>query len=304
MQRILETTRTQMRPFEPSDAFEAFSWFGDPDVMRYIPFGPDCTVDETSARISRYIDHQNSKGFSKWVIIDRESRKPIGDSGFYFLPDGKRVELGYRLSRAYWGQGFATEVGQRWIEVAGEFISEPAIFAFAHPDNASSFRVMNKLGFKFIQNETFYGLDALLYSLQITNKSEQADAGNSASRCSSFDEKRMSESDWKTFRKMVPELRERYLKKTNEELKNLLLTPDQTPTERFWSTHEKITKEAKILHRCLDGHSRSRMASFIYTMLDCGLMDLDDLSQFSDELRESAKSVVSRRTKLSTRRCT
>jgi len=99
----------------------------------------------------------------------------------------------------------------------------------------------------------------------------------------------MSESDWKTFRKMVPELRERYLKKTNEELKNLLLTPDQTPTERFWNTHEKITKEAKILHRCLDGHSRSRMASFIYMMLDCGLMDLDDLSQFSDELRESAK---------------
>jgi hypothetical protein len=105
-----------------------------------------------------------------------------------------------------------------------------------------------------------------------------------------FDEKRMSESDWKTFRKMVPELRERYLKKTNEELKNLLLTPDQTPTERFWNTHEKITKEAKILRHCLDGHSRSRMTSFIYTMLDCGLMNLDDLSQFSDELRESAES--------------
>jgi hypothetical protein len=31
------------------------------------------------------------------------------------------------------------------------------------------------------------------------------------------------------------------------------------------------------------------MASFVYTMLDRGLMDLDDLSQFSDELRESAK---------------
>jgi hypothetical protein len=104
------------------------------------------------------------------------------------------------------------------------------------------------------------------------------------------DEKRMSESDWKTFRKMVPELRERYLEKTNEELKNLLLTPDQTPTERFWNTYEKITKEAKILHHCLDGHSRSRMVSFIYMMLDCGLMDLDDLSQFSDELRESARS--------------
>jgi hypothetical protein len=104
-----------------------------------------------------------------------------------------------------------------------------------------------------------------------------------------FDEKRMSESDWKLFRRIVPELRERYLEKTNEELKKLLLTPDQTPTQRFWNTHERIRKEAKILQQCLDGHSRSRMTSFIYTMLDHGLMDLDDLSGFSDELRESAK---------------
>jgi [ribosomal protein S5]-alanine N-acetyltransferase len=161
-----------MRPFESSDAQDAFSWFSDPEVMRYIPFGPDSTVSETSARISHYIDHQNTKGFSKWIIFDRESQKPIGDSGFYLLPDGKRIELGYRLARDFWGRGLATEVGQRWIEVANEFTDAKTIYAFAHPENESSFRVMRKLGFEFLQNENLYGLDAPLYSLRIYNNSE------------------------------------------------------------------------------------------------------------------------------------
>ena len=61
MLKLLETTRTQMRPFAASDVSEAFIWLSNPEVMRYIPFGPDRTVNETSARISRYIDHQTPR---------------------------------------------------------------------------------------------------------------------------------------------------------------------------------------------------------------------------------------------------
>lgn len=143
----------------------------DAEVMRFIPLGPDHTLDQTFARISRYIEHQKAHGFSKWLILDRESNKPIGDSGFYFLPDGKRVELGYRLSRSHWGRGLATEVASKWIEVAGDFLTEETLFAFAHPENTVSLRVMTKVGFRYFQNETFYGLDAPLYSLEINKKS-------------------------------------------------------------------------------------------------------------------------------------
>jgi [ribosomal protein S5]-alanine N-acetyltransferase len=163
----LDTKRTIIRPFRLSDAEEAFGWLGDPEVMRYIPLGADSAIDDTKGRISRYIDHQNIYGFSKWVIVDRETHRLIGDSGFYNLPEKKGVELGYRLSRPYWGRGLATEVARRWIEVASDFTNESSLFAFAHPDNSSSFRVMNKLGFKFSRNEEFYGVQAPLFELSL-----------------------------------------------------------------------------------------------------------------------------------------
>lgn len=94
----LETERTLLRPFRSADAVAAFEWFSDPDVMRYISFGPDTTVEQTSKRISRYIDHQTTHGFSKWIMLDRYSETPIGDAGFFLLPDGNRVELGYITS--------------------------------------------------------------------------------------------------------------------------------------------------------------------------------------------------------------
>lgn len=170
MHSFLETPRTHLRPFSLSDTEAVFSWMSDTEVMRFIPLGPDNTLDQTSARLSKYIGHQKTHGFSKWLIIDRESNRPIGDSGFYFLPDGKRVELGYRLSRSHWGLGLATEVASKWIEVADDFLTEETLFAFAHPENTASLHVMTKVGFKYLQHETFYGLNAPIYSLEINKK--------------------------------------------------------------------------------------------------------------------------------------
>ncbi len=74
------------------------------------------------------------------------------------------------------------------------------------------------------------------------------------------------ESDWKAFRKMVPDLRERYLEEKNKEIAAIFMDKDLTPTERFWSAREIMEKERKILHDCLDGHSRSRMKWSMYLM--------------------------------------
>jgi len=99
----------------------------------------------------------------------------------------------------------------------------------------------------------------------------------------------MDESDWKAFRRIVPEVRERYIQKRNAEIKALLEDSDLSHTETFWNVHEKVTKEADILQSCLDGHRRSRITAFIFEMLDAGLMDLGDLPVFSSELQDRAK---------------
>jgi ribosomal-protein-alanine N-acetyltransferase len=167
MSKTLETMRTILRPFLLSDAEAAFGWFSDPDVMRFIPNGPDSTMEESIARISRYKEHESKYGFSKWIILDRETGVPIGDSGFFHLPDLKRIELGYRLAKPSWGRGLATEVASKWIEIAATWYGFDKVYAFACPGNAPSIRVMEKIGFHYSHREELYGIAAPLYSLKL-----------------------------------------------------------------------------------------------------------------------------------------
>jgi hypothetical protein len=100
------------------------------------------------------------------------------------------------------------------------------------------------------------------------------------------EEMKPQESDWKTFRKRVPEWRERYLEERNREIIGILSEEGKTPTERFWDAEERIKKEARILVDCLDGHSRSKMAWYLMLMHRYGLIRDEDLEEFSEALRE------------------
>ena len=51
------------------------------EVMKFTPYGPDITLESTLSRIAHTIEHQQQYGFAKWIIIDRNTMKPFGDSG-------------------------------------------------------------------------------------------------------------------------------------------------------------------------------------------------------------------------------
>ncbi|WP_395743559.1 GNAT family N-acetyltransferase [Prosthecobacter sp.] len=159
----LETERTRMRPFEEEDAGHAFAWFSDPSVMQFIPGGADLTPEDSRRRIHRYREHQRHHGFSKRLILHRETGKPIGDSGLYHLPDGKRIELGFRLAKPYWGQGYASEVGRAWLAWFDTHHPGTPLFADVHADHLRSRRVLEKLGFDLSHSETILGMPMLIY---------------------------------------------------------------------------------------------------------------------------------------------
>jgi [ribosomal protein S5]-alanine N-acetyltransferase len=118
MRDKIETLRLGIEPFTSDDAATAFAWFSDPEVMRFIPTGPDRSMGETKKRLARYIEHQTLHGFSKWIVRERASGKPIGDSGLVVLEDLGKIDLGFRFARPYWGQGFATEAASAWVRAA------------------------------------------------------------------------------------------------------------------------------------------------------------------------------------------
>lgn len=95
-----------------------------------------------------------------------------------------------------------------------------------------------------------------------------------------------NEKDWKIFRDMAPELRERYLIDRNKELASILSDDQRSQTERFWDVEERAREIAKVLRVCLDGHTRSKMNFFMITMINHGMMKQDDLTKFSEQMRE------------------
>ena len=99
------------------------------------------------------------------------------------------------------------------------------------------------------------------------------------------------ESDWKSFSKHVPEWRERYLTRKNRELVAVLEDSERTSTEQFWDTKQLMKDQAKILMDCLDGHSRSKMILSLQLMFRYSLIGEQDLTVFSEELREQIMSI-------------
>lgn len=102
----------------------------------------------------------------------------------------------------------------------------------------------------------------------------------------------MQESDWKTFRALIPQLREGFLKTRNHALIALLSAPGRDETERFWDAHEQMKKDERILRMCLDDTRRSRLFEILCLMHSHGMLTDEHLAQFSPETAERVRDVT------------
>ncbi len=165
MPEVIETARLVLRPFTADDLQAAFKWFGDPEVMRFTPTGPDLSLDVTRRRLITYQEHQAIHGFSKWIARERDSVEPIGDAGLLLLEDSGNIDLGFRFAKPHWGKGLATEVAEAWIRAAFRDLGLDRLTAFAHPQNFAALRVLEKLGFRWSRTDRIMGMEAVTFFL-------------------------------------------------------------------------------------------------------------------------------------------
>jgi len=80
----------------------------------------------------------------------------IGDMGLHFI-EGKpsEVEIGYTLMPAQQGKGYATEAVHALIETLFVKYGKRRIIASADPSNTSSVRLLERVGFQRIDDETY-----------------------------------------------------------------------------------------------------------------------------------------------------
>ncbi len=103
----------------------------------------------------------------------------------------------------------------------------------------------------------------------------------------------VNERDWKLFRSKLPDWQENYMDKLNHEYMEIL-NGDGNPSDRFWALEERIRKDKRDTGVVVRGASRSNMLDNILALIREGAIGVEDLAEFSEELRETVKMFVER----------
>lgn len=122
----------------------------DKEVMRY--YGCEGAFIYTFEDAKKQIDwcnEQFEKNAGKWVIVEKENDKYIGDIGFFnFIEPHRRVELGYRLKKEYWGKGIVSNFIAQLVRYGFTENNYNRIEATVDDRNFRSKKVLLKNGFK------------------------------------------------------------------------------------------------------------------------------------------------------------
>ena len=150
MNNLNTSERLALRQWRLEDR-QSFRQMGqDSEVMRYFPsLLSFAESDQLAQRIYDLIDKQ---GWGFWAVELLETKEFIGFVGLHKqevssgLPHTPFVEIGWRLSRKYWGKGYAYEAAQLALKYAFEALNCEQIYAFTSLTNTPSRRLMAKLG--------------------------------------------------------------------------------------------------------------------------------------------------------------
>ncbi len=83
-----------------------------------------------------------------WLMELKESGRVIGEIVLYDFKLKKQADIGYRISKRYWGQGFATEAGEAIVDFAFRDLKLERLQIRCFADNPGSVRIAEKLGFQ------------------------------------------------------------------------------------------------------------------------------------------------------------
>jgi RimJ/RimL family protein N-acetyltransferase len=89
----------------------------------------------------------------------------IGRAGLWNPEGWPGLEVGWKLAREAWGQGYATEAARAAIEWAWTELRVPGLISVIRPENARSIHVAERLGFAPGREETVLGVGVVIYEI-------------------------------------------------------------------------------------------------------------------------------------------
>jgi RimJ/RimL family protein N-acetyltransferase len=149
---LFRSQRLGFRLWKPEDLGPLHAMCSDSEVMRYFP--KVYSLEESQQFIKRMQSLYSDHGHCFYATDRLDTGSFIGFIGFSrqtFLADFTPcVDIGWRLDKAHWNQGFASEGAKRCLEYARRKLPLTEVYSMAPSINLPSISVMQKIGMKRI----------------------------------------------------------------------------------------------------------------------------------------------------------
>jgi [ribosomal protein S5]-alanine N-acetyltransferase len=149
MKTILETDRLLLQEYVEDDAEAFFRLNSDPEVLRFVPDASFTNVEQArKVLLAHPIADYRKYGFGRCACILKSTGEQIGFAGLKYLEELSEVDLAFRLMRAHWGFGLATEAAIASVRFGFANLALKSIIGLVMPENSASVRVLEKTGLR------------------------------------------------------------------------------------------------------------------------------------------------------------
>lgn len=153
-QVILETSRLILRPWRENDLEDLFAYASVPGVGEMAGWKHHQSMEETKKILDAFIQEKNV-----FALEEKKTNQVIGSLGLHFSllnqePEYqglKLKEIGYVLSKEYWGLGLMPEAVASVISFCFHQQNLDAVTVSHYEHNLQSRRVIEKCGFSFVR---------------------------------------------------------------------------------------------------------------------------------------------------------
>lgn len=175
MKNPIETERLILREFELSDADGMFELDSNPNVHLFVGNRPVKHIEESVDYIKFVQKQYAALGIGRWAVVLKETNEFIGWSGIKYITDEINnhkdfYELGYRFIEKHWGKGYASEAGIAFVDYAFNEMKVEKLYAYADAGNENSRKVLEKLGFHFVNSFEYNEELEVWYELKNPNR--------------------------------------------------------------------------------------------------------------------------------------
>jgi RimJ/RimL family protein N-acetyltransferase len=142
----LRTERLLMRGWREDDFEQYAAICADREVMRWHGEPRGLEAPEAWKSLAMWVGHWELRGFGHWLLELPDTGELVGRAGLYYPAGFPGVEVGWTVSRAHWGRGYAPEAARAACEWGHRERGLDHIISLIEPANTSSIRVAEKLG--------------------------------------------------------------------------------------------------------------------------------------------------------------